>query len=250
MKLNSRAYLVGGGNFGANLSQDMDCNVYVVDGGNGELALVDVGMGIGSSKDEIMANIRGDGLEPKNIKHIFLTHAHADHAGAIGQFKRELPDAKIYAPWESARFLREADAEAIGLNIAKAGGFFPADYEMEACPVDIDVQDGQELKVGDCTFQMIDTPGHCIGHACYTMKADGKTYLFTGDALFYGGRIVIQNIPDCLVHEQGNSVFKMADLGVDVFLPGHLIFSMKNGQRHIDAAAEIFRGLAVPPNLI
>ena len=250
MKLNDRAYMVGGGNFGANLSHDIDCNVYVVDGGQGELAMVDAGMGMGSGTDEILANVRNDGLDPSDIKHIFLTHAHADHAGGVAQFHRELPDAKIYAQPESAKFVREGDEEAIGLKIAKAGGFYPADYVFQACPVDVALRDGQTVQVGGCAFQMIDTPGHCVGHACYAMRADGLTYLFTGDAIFFNGKIIIQNIPDCLVHEQGNSIIKMAKLGVDVFLPGHQMFSMRNGQRHLDMAADIFRGLAVPPNLI
>ena len=55
MRLTENIYLVGGGDYGLNLSHRLDCNTYVIDGGD-ELALVDAGFGPGT--EEIVENIR------------------------------------------------------------------------------------------------------------------------------------------------------------------------------------------------
>ena len=60
MRLSPEVYLVGGGNFGFNLSDAFDSHVYIVDGGGGDLAMIDTGTGMG--EDEIIANMRADGL--------------------------------------------------------------------------------------------------------------------------------------------------------------------------------------------
>lgn len=46
MRLTPEVYLVGGGNFGFNLSDAFDSHVYIVDGGS-ELAMIDTGTGMG-----------------------------------------------------------------------------------------------------------------------------------------------------------------------------------------------------------
>ena len=78
MKLTDDVYLVGGGDYGFNLTHRLDCHTYLIDGG-GELALVDAGFGPGT--DEILDLIRADGYDPARIGKILVTHYHADHAG-------------------------------------------------------------------------------------------------------------------------------------------------------------------------
>ncbi len=50
MKLTNDVYLVGGGDYGFNLTHRLDCHTYLVDGG-GELALIDAGFGPGTDRD-------------------------------------------------------------------------------------------------------------------------------------------------------------------------------------------------------
>jgi len=61
---------------------------------------------------------------------------------------------------------------------------------------------------------------------------------------------LIQNIYDCNLQDYIESIKKLAKLDVDVFLPGHGCFSLKNGKRHIDLAVGAIKNLGVPPNLI
>ena len=60
MKLTADVYLVGGGDYGFNLTHRLDCHTYLVDGG-GELALIDAGFGPGT--DQILEMIRDDGFD-------------------------------------------------------------------------------------------------------------------------------------------------------------------------------------------
>src|SRR5690349_21076539 len=81
MRLTDEVYLVGGGpvkDFG--LSNEPDCHVYLIDGGD-ELALVDCGMAEGDSLERILSNVQRDELDPARIRTLILTHYHMDHAG-------------------------------------------------------------------------------------------------------------------------------------------------------------------------
>jgi hypothetical protein len=68
--------------------------------------------------------------------------------------------------------------------------------------------------------------------------------------VFYGGTIVAQNIHDCSIQDYAASTLKMAGVDFDAFLPGHWTISLRNGKRHIEAAAEQFQKLMIPKNAI
>ena len=55
MSVPADVHLVGGGDYGFNLTHRLDCYTYLVDGG-GELALIDAGFGPGT--DQILEIIR------------------------------------------------------------------------------------------------------------------------------------------------------------------------------------------------
>ena len=97
---------------------------------------------------------------------------------------------------------------------------------------------------------MLETPGHCAGHACFVLNSNGKTGLFSGDMLFFGGVIALQRIWDCDVQAHIQSLERLRGLEVDMFFPGHLAFSLKHGQRHIDAALARLDRMLIPGNLL
>ena len=43
---------------------------------------------------------------------------------------------------------------------------------------------------------------------------------------------------------------RLLDYSFESLLPGHLAFSMKNGKRHVDAAAQRFNKIGLPDNLL
>ena len=60
----------------------------------------------------------------------------------------------------------------------------------------------------------------------------------------------MQNIPDCNLQAYARSMAKLADLEIDVLLPGHLALSLQRGQRHIASAHRAFQGLALPRGIL
>lgn len=245
MQLTQRVYLVGSGSAGFGLSHESDCHIYLISAGS-ELALVDAGTGPGVA--ETLANVRAHGFAPEDIHYLFLTHFHADHAGGAAALRRALPDLKVLASHVGADWLRQGDEQAISLDKGKQGGYYAPDYRFEPCPVDVELYDGQRVPVGDLAVEVLDTPGHSKGHVSLLIRAAGLTYLFCGDALFFGGKILLQSIWDCDLQEHLRSIQKLAGLGVDVFLPGHGMFSLRDGQRHVDAAISWIERCLVPPS--
>ena len=155
---------------------------------------------------------------------------HGDHGGGTARMSAAIGNRpKVYLHKDSADFLREGDEEAINLPFARDIGVYPPEYRFEPCPVDVELEEGQRLKVGDLELEVLDTPGHCLGHAGFVMRHNGLTYFFGGDLVFFGGRVLLQNIYDCDLRAYAASLTKVADLGVDVFLPGHISISLKAG---------------------
>jgi glyoxylase-like metal-dependent hydrolase (beta-lactamase superfamily II) len=246
MKLTEDVYLVGGGDYGFNLTHRLDCHTYLIDGGD-ELALVDAGFGPGT--DEIVDLVRADGFDPARITKILITHYHADHAGGAATLKRAT-GADLYAGVEAAPTIRVADADQIGLNWAKTFGFYPADYEWEPTEVEVEFRDGDRIKVGELELEAIATPGHCNGHYCLRLGGRDRTYLFTSDCVFWGGAIILQNVPDSNLQLYAASCNRIADLEWDALLPGHHMISLRNGRRHAELAAQEFNRIGLPRDLL
>lgn len=248
MKLTSDLHVVGGGYFGFGISGRLDCNVYIVNSGS-ELALIDPGMGIGRDFDTVLNNIREDGLDPGRIRKLILTHYHCDHIGAAAEAQKRL-DVEVFASSFAAPVIRVADEQAVALDVAKAANFYPDDFFLPACPVDVELVEGDIIKVGNLELETYETPGHCDGHLSFVMRGGDRTYLLGSDLVFWGGKVVWQNIHDCRIDAYAQSMFKMEQVEFDALIPGHLQISLTGGKVHVDAAAAAFRQLGVPPNLL
>lgn len=249
MKLTRDVYVVGGGRFGFGISGPLDCHVYVLDGGNGELALVDPGLGMPGDFDLVLQNMRDDGLDPSRVRKLILTHYHCDHVGAAAEACARL-DAEVIASYIAAPVIRTGDEQAVALDVAKAAGFYPPDYHLPPCPVHRELREGDQLQVGQLSLDVWETPGHCDGHLSFHIHGGDRTYLLGADLVFWGGRILLQNIHDCRIDAYASSVAKAAALDFDALLPGHLQISLRGGKQHVDQAAAAFRQLGVPPNLM
>lgn len=243
MQLTEHIHLVGSGAMGFDLTDARDCHIYLVDSGP-EAAIIDSGSGFGV--DQILANCTRAGVSLDRIRYLWLTHAHADHAGGAARLKERLPHLQVVASPLAARWLRTGDEKSISLDMGKRAGFYPRDYVFQPCPVEREVSEGDTVTVGNVTLKVVETPGHCDGHISLIGQVDGRTVLFGGDLVFYGGQVSLQNIWDCRIPDYANSMKKFAGAGIDALLPGHLTISLQRGQRHLDTANQLFENIYVP----
>ena len=134
-------------------------NYLIIDERSKEAALVDCSAVDGDIIEEL------DRAGAK-LKYILLTHGHFDHIAGI----RPNPDVKVV--------MHKAD---LGW-LEKTNQYLPM-FGMPAMTVpkiDIFVEDGDILKLGNLDIKVIHTPGHTQGGVCYLV--DGK--LFSGDTIF------------------------------------------------------------------
>jgi glyoxylase-like metal-dependent hydrolase (beta-lactamase superfamily II) len=249
VRITNEVYIVGGGVANAfGLSDDPDCHIYLVDGGE-EMALIDCGMADGDSLERVLSNVRAEGLDPAKITKIVVTHYHMDHAGGAARFRDRL-GVDVVAPSGAADALRTGDERAVALDMAKAAGFYAPDYRFEPVEVAREVREGDRIPIGNLELEVFDTPGHCDGHASYLLRGRDSSYLFAGDAVFSGGRVVLQNIHDCSIQKSAASIAKLAQLDFDALLPGHAAISVSGGPRHVATAFAACQSLFVPKNLI
>lgn len=247
--LSGGIWIVGSGALGFDMTHPSDCHVYLVGGpGPGPRVLVDAGCGLAT--DTILANVSACGVDPEDIGHIFLTHAHADHAGGAADLLGRLPRARVVASAEVARIVASGDGTAAGVDRARRAGTYPSDYVLRPCPVELIAVDGQTFDVAGMTVTAVATPGHSSGHLCYGIDIGGRRVLFSGDHLFVGGRIALQNTWDCSVEDHVRSLYRLRGLWIDALLPGHLGVSMSGAVRHVDLAIAALDAGRLPPNII
>ena len=244
MRITDSVYVVGGGDDGFGLSHKNDCTIYLVCC-DGPFVLIDAGTGL--ARERILENILAEGIDPADIEAIFITHAHGDHCGGLAGLQ-EISSAKAYASEDCARFIADGDIEAMSLKKAILAGMYPADYSVSKAEIKA-IADGESVRVGNRDFTLLETPGHSDGHACYKTELNGKNALFSGDLIFYDGRILLQSTWDCRLEEYWASIRRMNSLGVESLFPSHQAFLLEGGQRPFEKAVNCLDRLAIPDNL-
>ncbi len=241
MKIAEDIYLVGDGQI--RLSHKLDCHVYLIDGDE-ELALIDAGVGLESQL--IIDNIIGDGFNPRDIDFILATHSHSDHAGGCRSIKSETGCILVASEIED-RLIEEGSDVELGLDTTKYGKVYPQDYEYPHCKVDKVVKDGEEIRVGKYTLKAIQVPGHSPGDVCWLLEQEKRRVLFTNDVVFLGGTIGLGNWLGSDLQEYRKNIGKLANLNIDSLFPGHYLWTLRDGQEHLDKAIENLKQPFVPP---
>jgi glyoxylase-like metal-dependent hydrolase (beta-lactamase superfamily II) len=133
--------------------------------------------GPGSTIERLKAGLAAHGLTPRDVTHVFLTHIHLDHAGAVGWLAQQ--GARVVVHPVGAPHLRDPEkllASALRLYGDKMDTLWG---QFLAVPPEqlIEAQDSQEITVGSLRFTAFHTPGHARHHAVY-LYGD---LCFTGD---------------------------------------------------------------------
>ena len=170
-----------------------------------EVAVVDTGTD--GSADAIGTALKAAGSGWGQVRHVLLTHKHADHAGGLAGVEAQAAAATVYA----------GTADAAGITSAR---------RVQS------VEDGDEVF----GLRIIGTPGHTAGHVSVFDPATGT--LVSGDALRTTNGLAgsdPQYTADAT--QAAASVRRLAALDVRTILPGH-------GDPLTSGAAEALRKLA------
>jgi glyoxylase-like metal-dependent hydrolase (beta-lactamase superfamily II) len=202
-------YLVGQGRV-TNLTYMIDC-------GSEGVALIDPTYD--SEFEQTLANVEACGRASKEIKWVINTHCHVDHAEADHKFRG----------FGAQIIIHEADAAAIEKGTRVTGVTFKDGKEFPVCKVDRRLSDGERLKLGNKIFEVIHTPGHTPGSACFLLQIEGKNVLFSGDTILVDGSLGSQG--DYADNNQYLASMKKLEffmlgwqkppLRWDMLLPGH-----------------------------
>lgn len=123
---------------------------------NGQVALVDPG--------DADVCIRYLDKEQRQLNAILITHHHADHIGGINKLVEYCKQKQ----WP--------------ITI-----FGPAHENIPCCDIKLVENEQVSLPALGITFQVIDLPGHTLGHIAYFSNDEIEPLLFCGDTLFSGG---------------------------------------------------------------
>ncbi len=108
-----------------------------------------------------------------NIKYILLTHGHFDHIGGANDVLKRCGGAKLAVYKDEVPLLSDNY-----LNLS----YRHYDNGLEPVPCDIQLYDGDIIRVGKSTLRVLHTPGHTGGSVCYVCDKD--KVCFCGDTLF------------------------------------------------------------------
>lgn len=140
----------------------------------GNLALVDPGPSI--CREELHKGIREAGFEPKQVRQVFLTHVHLDHAGDAGWWGKQ--GSQIFVHERGAKHVINPSKLLDSARMIYGGAMESLFGEVAPCPeAQVKVLgDEQSVMVGSLKVTAWDTPGHCRHHLAYVI----------GDAAFTG----------------------------------------------------------------
>ncbi|GAA4403275.1 MBL fold metallo-hydrolase [Quisquiliibacterium transsilvanicum] len=144
------------------------------------------------------------------LEKVFLTHGHIDHCGQAGEYAKR-HGVPLEGPQEEDRFWIQQLPEQ-----GKRFGF----ARLEAFEPDRWLEDGDTVRFGAQTLQVIHTPGHTPGHVVFVHVP--SRLAIVGDVLFQGS-IGRTDFPRGNHAELIESITKkLWPLGNDIaFVPGH-----------------------------
>lgn len=247
MKITEEVYIVGSGQMG--LSAPLDCHIYLIRDDD-EAFIIDAGAGkYDSDVNFIIKNIENDGINLNKIRKLFLTHAHSDHSGGAIYLKDKL-GCEIVANKVTKKYVEKGDEHELGLDFARRSGFYGDAYRFKTFTVDRVIEDGETMRVANSRITAIHTPGHSMDSTCYLFQKNNTKMLFTGDVLNHGGKILLLNCYGFSMDDYRENIKKLANLSIDMLFPGHGIFTLKNGQSHVDMLIDAFDKLLINGQLI
>ena len=102
---------------------------------------------------------------------------------------------------------------------------------MPKMPVDVKLNEGNEIQIGDEIFQVLHTPGHTPGCICLYSKISKS--LISGDTVFSHGSFGRFDFPGGSFEQLKKSINRLATLDVENLYPGHESYIEGGGNKHL-----------------
>lgn len=198
-----------------------DAHMYVLGKpSSGDLSILDVGlMGKGSYK---INSIQKLGLILSDIRRVIMTHTHLDHIGCLREILEEIPNAELWVHTKEAEPLEEGDERTVyGMEMFKSMcqaqyGLKPGAFTFQ---VHRKLEGGETLEIGDIAWEVFHIPGHSPGSiALYNRQ---EKILIPGDVVYADHAIGRYDLHGANGYELKDSLRTLAELEVDILLPGH-----------------------------
>jgi glyoxylase-like metal-dependent hydrolase (beta-lactamase superfamily II) len=223
-------------------------NAYLIKGPDRNL-LVDTGIKREESKQAIEQAFKEADADLKKTD-FFITHMHLDHFGLVSELRTE--SSKIFFSPVDAERIQGEDLWHDFIAFARLNGF--PEEELQAVLVSHPgyryhqarrkerfdftfVREGDILRVGDYSFNIIETPGHTMGHLC--LYEEKHKVLVAGDHLLHDITPTIQlwSGDENPLSEFLQSLDKVGGMDIHLVLPGHGRL-IKNHRKRVDALKE------------
>ncbi|HUZ17575.1 MAG TPA: MBL fold metallo-hydrolase [Spirochaetia bacterium] len=179
--------------------------MYLLRAGESYLAF-DTGM----RPNAVLRELKTWEIDPRSVRHVFLTHADTDHVGGLKVFA----DAAVYLP--------KAEESMFDHTVPRFFGFVYSKRPAESYTT---LVDGQELRIGGTTVRCISTPGHTAGSMSFLVNG---SILIVGDELnLKEGRAVLDRKFISIDNEKRReSILKLAKLqGIELLCTMHSGYS-------------------------
>lgn len=178
----------------------------------------------------LLPGLKKLGLDPAQVRYVFLGHGHGDHFGGAAYFQQRGARIVMAGPdWDLVENLpvRRGGGAAPGAGAAPPAARGPAPAPAQPPKRDIAAIEGQPITVGDATFTPVMIPGHTPGSMgiIFPVKDGGTTRI----AGLYGGSILTPGIlSDQQMQQYIDSVGHWAEvtarMNVDVEIQNHPMY--------------------------
>jgi len=198
-----------------------DSHVYVVGKPESQdLSIIDAGlMGKGNYKIQSIQNM---GIELKAIARIIMTHTHLDHIGCLAEIREKIPWAELWVHNTEADPLEKGDERTVyGMEMFQNMCMMQYNLKPGAFTsyVSRRLHGGETLDIGKMTWDVLHIPGHSPGSiGLYNRE---EKILIPGDVVYADYAIGRFDLHGANGAELKDSLLQLAELEVNILLPGH-----------------------------
>jgi len=183
----------------------LDSNTYIIkDNVN---ILIDIGSK--TLMQNVVHEMKKDGIDPEDIDIVLNTHLHLDHYAACGDFKKISGARILIHPLQKKYY------DQTVIQTARVFNMQAIEFKEDA------VMDEKELGQGSLQLEIIAAPGHSLDSICFYSKKE--KFMVCGDVIFAQniGRV---DLPGGNADQLKSSIETISRFDVDLLCPGHMDF--------------------------